>query len=444
MKTPAMLNGMDEETREMIAEMGDMQGMKRKDLSPDQKKDFGKASYRCTRNLNLAWMNEMVDSPAQLREKMSLFWHGHFATRVDNIFFTQSLLDIIRRNALGNFGDLLHALSKSGAMINFLNSNQNKKDHPNENFAREVMELFTLGRGNYTETDVKEAARAFTGWGADLQGNFVFRSNQHDTRDKTVLGRSGNFDGDDVLNILLEQKQTARFVTRKIYRFLVNEQPDEAKVDWLAGRFYKNNYEIKPLMEDIFLGDWFYEEKNIGSRIKSPVELIAGIRRMIPMKIANEESQLQVQAVLGQTLFFPPNVAGWPGGMNWIDSSSLMFRLRLPEIIYASGEIDLTAKPDDDIQMGRRELMEYQISMGELHKYAAQMIRAELFWPDYLKRFEQTKKEDLLSEIGKTILQVPTGIKESTIKSFMDVSGRESFIKTATIQLMSTPEYQLC
>src|SRR4030095_12734086 len=189
------------------------------------------------KSLNLAWLNEMIHSAAQLREKMSLFWHGHFASRNLNILYQQQLLDAIRRNALGNFGDMLREVSKSAAMINFLNNNQNKKDHPNENFAREVMELFTMGRGNYTEQDVKEAARAFTGWGANIKGEFVFRKGQHDSGAKTILGKTGNFNGEDVLNIILDKPATAYFISYKVYKYFVNENADMEKVEWLGDRF---------------------------------------------------------------------------------------------------------------------------------------------------------------------------------------------------------------
>ena len=181
-------------------------------MTPDQRKEFQKKSREAIKNLNLYWVSEMVNSEAQLREKLAFFWHGHFACRNLNVFFQQQLLDVIRTNALGSFRDMLHEVSKTAAMLNFLNNNQNKKDHPNENFAREVMELFTMGRGNYTEEDVKEGARAFTGWGATAGGEFVFRKNVHDDGRKNFLGKSGNFDGDDVLEILLEQKQTAKFI----------------------------------------------------------------------------------------------------------------------------------------------------------------------------------------------------------------------------------------
>jgi len=444
-KPPEYIDVANNELKGLVMGANEMQKIKKADLSPEQKKQLRKDSQRDIKSLNLAWLNEMVQSDAQLREKMSLFWHGHFASRNINIFYQQLLLDVIRKNALRNFADLLREVSKSAAMINFLNNNQNKKDHPNENFAREVMELFTMGRGNYSEDDVKEAARAFTGWGADLRGEFVFRKFQHDNGDKTVLGKTGNFDGDDVLNILLDQKETAHFISKKLYRFLVNDNVDEQKATWLGNRFYQSNYDIKSLLEDIFSSEWFYDEKNIGARIKSPIELLVGIRRILPMKIDNEESQLTVQAVLGQLLFYPPNVAGWPGGTNWIDSSSLMFRLRIPQIIYAADEFEMKPKDDDDVMMGRKEINENAFKIKGLGKVkGGQMIRAEIFWNDYLKAFESVPKENLIATLGKTILQTPSGISDETLKKYIDASGREYFIKTATVQLMSTPEYQLC
>ncbi|MBS1946995.1 MAG: DUF1800 domain-containing protein [Bacteroidetes bacterium] len=444
-KPPAYIEVADNALKEMMMGMNEQEKMKKSDLSADEKKQLIKQSQHDIRALNLSWLNEMAQSDAQLREKMSFFWHGHFATRSPNIFYQQQLLDIIRRNALGNFRDLLHEVSKSAVMINFLNSNQNKKGHPNENFAREVMELFTMGRGNYTETDIKEAARAFTGWGANMQGEFVFRKFQHDGGTKTILGKTGNYDGDDVLDILLDKKETAHFISKKLYRFLVNDKADDEKAIWLGNRFYQSNYDIKSLLEDVFTSDWFYEEKNIGAKIKSPIELIAGIRRLLPMKIENEEVQLTVQAVLGQLLFFPPNVAGWPGGANWIDSSSLMFRLRIPQIIYASDEFDMKPKDDDDVAMGRSELNENAFKVKGLGKTrGGQMLKAEIFWAGYLKKFELIQKEDLLAEISKTVLQTSSGISAIALKKYIDQTGRDSFIKTATIELMSTPEYQLC
>src|SRR4029079_2864944 len=165
-KKPEYLQAADNYLQGLMLGMQEA-GRQQKEMSSEQKKEIRKRSREITRNLILYWMKEMVNSDAQLREKMAFFWHGHFACRNLNIFFQQELLDVMRKNSLGNFRDLLHEVSKTAAMLNFLNNNQNRKGHPNENFAREVMELFTLGRGNYTEEDIKEAARAFTGWGAN-------------------------------------------------------------------------------------------------------------------------------------------------------------------------------------------------------------------------------------------------------------------------------------
>ena len=390
------------------------------------------------KNLNIRWLEEMINSEAQLREKMSLFWHGHFACRVINSYFQQELLQIIRENALGNFKDLLRAVSKSPSMLSFLNNQQNRKKKPNENFAREVMELFTMGRGNYTEKDIKEAARAFTGWGFNLSGEFEFRRFQHDTDTKTILGKTGNYDGDDVLDILLEQKQTATYITKKIYRFFVNEKVDDTKVEWLADRFYKNGYDIKKLLEDIFTADWFYEDKHIGIQIKSPVQLLAGIRRLLPMEMESDQSQLLFQRALGQVLFYPPNVAGWPGGKNWIDSSSLMLRLRIPQIITANEALDILPKADDDTQMGMME------AAAKKMKNVVKGSTATIEWEMVTKIFETTTKENLLQKITDTILQSKSRVSSQLLEKYLNKESRENFVKSAIVNLMSTPEYQLC
>ena len=417
----------------------DVTDLQKKELTADQKKQMQQQSREDLKTLNIRWLEEMINSEAQLREKMSLFWHGHFATRVINSYFQQELLQIIRENALGSFKDLLKEVSRSPSMIQFLNNQQNRKQHPNENFAREVMELFTLGRGNYTENDIKEAARAFTGWGFNLQGEFVFRRGQHDDGRKTVLGKTGNFDGDDIINILLEQRQTARFITKKIYKYFVNDTVDDAKVEWLSDRFYKNDYDIKKLLEDIYLSDWFYDEKNIGSRIKSPIELLAGIRRFLPMEMQNDQAQLLFQRTLGQILFYPPNVAGWPGGKNWIDSSSLMLRLRIPQIITANEAIDIRPKTDDDAGMG-------QMMDANLRKMqdAVKGGTATIEWSAVNKIFEKVPRENLLQKISATVLQTKSQVSTTLMGKYLNNESRENYIKSAVVNLMSTPEYQLC
>ncbi len=403
------------------------------ELSKEQKQQLRKESRESIKNLNLRWLDEMVHSKAQLREKMSFFWHGHFANREINIYFQQHLLDILRRNALGNFGTLLSEVSKSAAMLGFLNNQQNRKQSPNENFAREVMELFTLGRGNYSEKDIKEAARAFTGWGFDIRGEFVFRKQFHDTGNKTIFGKTGNFDGDDVISMLLENRQTAKFITAKIYTFFVNDNPDKDIIEKLSKDFYQSGYNIERLMSSIFLSDWFYSTSNTGVKIKSPIELLVGIRRMLPMEIKQEEVQLLYQRLLGQMLFYPPNVAGWPGGRNWIDSSSLMYRLRLPGLLQDDDEFSARPKDDDDVMMG-------QGSPGRSMQRAR--INVSIDWPAYVSAYGDVPRKELAVSIAARLLQGGTADMEM-LNKYTDARDRESYIRSATIALMSTPDYQL-
>lgn len=436
--------------KELLMQAGDTemnrQPNRLEQLTAEQRRLFNKQSREDVKNLNIAWLNQMVNTPAQLREKMALFWHGHFACRNNNVYFQQKLLGAIRTNALGNFGDLLRAVSKSAAMLAFLNNQQNRKQHPNENFAREVMELFTLGRGNYTEQDIREAARAFTGWGYNLDGAFVFRPRLHDDGKKTVFGKSGHFDGDDVLNLLLEKKETAWFITRKVYRYFVNEEEDSSHIQWLADRFYQSHYAIDALMRDIFTSDWFYDEKNIGTHIKSPVELLVGIRRTLPMQLDNEAVQLLLQRVLGQLLFYPPNVAGWPGGKNWIDSSTLMVRLRIPQLIKDDDSIYITPKTDDDQQMGMKENFDrFRINKNGRIKQDGFQINARVDWAAYARQLDELARPQLFTGLAHTLLSTPPGsVTETTLSGMISRASREEYIKTVTIALMSTPEYQLC
>ena len=252
-------------------------------------------------------------------------------------------------------------------------------------------------------------------------------------------------DGDKVLDILLEQKQTAKFISQKVYKFFVNETIDTEKSDWLADRFYKSNYDISGLLEDIFTSDWFYDEKNIGAKIKSPVELLVGIQRMLPMKLENEEALMLLQRVLGQMLFYPPNVAGWPGGKSWIDSSTLMMRMRIPLLINDADEMNVKPKDDDDQMMGRQNMenKEERKSLKGLIP-RRQVINANIDWNLYVKNFENTEKEKLVDSISKILLQTKSAVDNDLIKQYSDAGSRESFIKTTTLQIMSTPEYQLC
>src|SRR6185312_654661 len=302
-------------------------------------------SYQEKEYLNTEWINRMSTTPAVLREKMTFFWHTHFATSTPFAYLMQVQNNTLRKHALGNFGDLLHAVAKDPAMILYLNNQQNKKAHPNENFAREVMELFTLGVGNYTENDVKESARAFTGWTLNKRGEFQFNEQQHDTGEKEFLGQKGDFDGDDILDIILSQQQTAVFITTKIYREFVNPDVDNKRVQQLAEGFFKSGYDIGKLMRNIYTSDWFYDDANIGAKVCSPVELIVRYKKMINLNSTNPKTILNLQKALGQVLFFPPNVAGWKGGNTWIDSSSLLLRLSIPEYVLRGEGMVIKVKP---------------------------------------------------------------------------------------------------
>lgn len=417
---------------------------RQKNMGAEERKAVQRMNTDGIKDLNVMWTHAMINNPHPMREKMGLFWHGHFACRTQNVLYNQQLLQVIRQHGLGNFGDLLREVSKTPAMLAFLNNQQNRKQKPNENFAREVMELFTLGRGNYTETDVKEAARAFTGWGYDEVGLFKFRKNLHDDGTKTLLGKTGNFDGDDVINILLEQKQTAKFITTKIYRYFVNEEVDEAHINKLADKFYSSHYDLRALMQEIFLSDWFYEEKNIGTKIKSPVELLVGLRKSIPMQFEQEEAMLVFQRVMGQVLFYPPNVAGWPGGRSWIDSSSLMFRMRVPQIILYSQEFNIRPK-EITPEMGEGANYKMTMEVNEfLKKQYARKVNAKIDWDPYMKGFTDTPREKLADQIAQSLLIRNNNINKELLEKYSDSSSRENYIKTVTIDVMSTPEYQLC
>ncbi|MEY8759446.1 DUF1800 domain-containing protein [Chryseobacterium tongliaoense] len=390
----------------------------------EKKKEIQKINREQNNELNLNFLNKMINSNEQMREKMAFFWHGHFASRVINPKFNRQLLNSIRKNALGNFKDLLFEVSQSPAMLNFLNNQQNKKDHPNENFAREVMELFTMGRGNYTEKDVREGARAFTGWGYDKTGSFKERNKLHDEGVKTFLGKTGNFTGTDALNIILEQKATAKFICSKVYRFFVNENIDSDQVNALSESFYHSNYDIKKLMTEIFSSSWFYDQKNIGNRIKSPIELMTGMMRMLPMNIQNPENLIVYQKLLGQMLLYPPNVSGWPSGKSWIDSSTLMLRLQIPQIWSGLRPLEYSPRQDDDIDMGMKSR---ETALNKAFKNP----NITIDWSRVEKTFAHKKCEDYLIQSTKTL-------DMNSVKNFSDNS-----IKMNVINLMSTPEYQL-
>lgn len=408
-------------------------------ISKEEVKDVKQLLKNDVFELKELWLNEMIQSDSQLQEKMALFWHGHFACRSANPFFDQQYLDIIRKHALGNFGTMLYEISKTPAMLQFLNNQQNKKNHPNENFAREVMELFTLGRGNYSEQDVKEAARAFTGWGFDMSGQFKFRSQLHDYGAKFFMGKSGNFSGEDILSMLLEKKECAYFITKKIYQFFVNDIANENRVQNLADQFYQSGYDIKSLMNSIFSSDWFYDEENIGVKIKSPIELIVGMFRTIPAEFENPKSLVFIQRLLGQVLLNPPNVAGWSGDRSWIDSSSLLFRMRLPQVIYFDKDIDFSPKDE----LPEMNMQKMKMTDAFIKKMAYDKINAKTDWTTVLSYFSNSTNivEDVMNMM---LSKKNNAIASKLIDSNSDKSSKINTIKSVMVETMSLPDYQLC
>ncbi len=282
-----------------------------------------------TRRVALWWAGRMVATPRPLEEKMTLFWHGHFATSETKVRDYRKLLlqnRTLREHATGNFRELLMAVMRDPAMLVYLDNGQNIKDHPNENFGRELLELFTMGVGNYTEGDIREASRAFTGWTNDAL-DFRFDQDKHDDGTKEFLGHRGAFDGDDIVDIILAQPVTAEFVSSKIYRFFVREDPSAATTTRLARVFREADYELKPLLRAIFLSRDFYSAPSVATQIKSPVQLLVSTYRKLGLSRAPTIPDFNAQTRrLGQALLYPPNVAGWSGGRTWITPATLLER----------------------------------------------------------------------------------------------------------------------
>ncbi|HEY3430030.1 MAG TPA: DUF1800 domain-containing protein, partial [Cyclobacteriaceae bacterium] len=384
--------------------------------------------------LNTAWFSQLTDTEAVLREKMTFFWHDHFACRVRNAYLGQQQINTIRTHAVGKFGDLLMSVSKDPGMLQFLNNQQNKKDSPNENFAREVMELFTLGRGNYSEQDIKNAARAFTGWAFNpLTGEFLFRQRQHDFGSKTFRGKTGNFSGENIIGMILEDKQTASFITTKICNFFVGSELEKSILNELSNSFYQSGYDIHKLLLTIYSSDWFYEEKFKGNRIKSPVELIAGIQVHTNGTFNNPLNMVFLQKGLGQVLLQPPNVGGWPSGKEWIDSSSLTFRMSLPTLLMRNASSNFEAKDDGDANDGTNAAAK----PGQM-SYSVD-------WVALGKMFHQSTSEKTLEGVENFLLAKPTTQgNRKMIAAFAETGKTEpEFLKNAFIGYMSLPEYQL-
>jgi hypothetical protein len=323
-------------TTELARETGEALGIKVKPsgnrrLQPVVNKFFYwlRASSLETNRVAYWWANRMVATETPLQEKMALFWHGHYAVNEGKVRDYRKLLqelELFHDMGTGSFHDLMVAVAQDPAMLSFLDAGVNVKGAPNENFAREIMELFTMGVGNYTETDIREGARAFTGWNFE-DINFVINEDQHDDGTKNFLGQSGNFSGVDVIDIILEQPVTAEYIAGKIYRFFVRDDIDPELQQELGRLFRDSNYEVAALLETIFLSRDFYSPASVGTHIKSPVELVISTYRKLGLDYAPGVPDFnQATGALGQTLLRPPTVAGWAGGRSWITPGLLLER----------------------------------------------------------------------------------------------------------------------
>jgi uncharacterized protein (DUF1800 family) len=304
--------------------------------------------------LRAAWLQRLIDGTEPFREKLALFWHNHFATsikKVNNGAMMEQQGWLLFAHALGSFRQMLKDVSRDPAMLVWLDSNQNVKSHPNENYAREVMELFTLGVGNYKETDVQEAARAFTGWHTSGE-RFTFKASEHDGDAKTVLGQKGNWDGDDVLRILLEQPACAKFLARKLYQFFVNENepaPDKFLAP-VADAFRKSDYDIAVPVRKILRSKHFYSDYAYRAKVKWPVEYAIGVVRMVGVGVTglitvNPYSLLGTLEMMGQLQYAPPNVKGWEAGKAWLNTATVLARHNFAHsLVNGMGDLNEYAK----------------------------------------------------------------------------------------------------
>ena len=293
-------------------------------------------------SLSAWWLYAMVHTPDPLTEKMTLFWHGHFATSAAKVTNPKLMLDqnlLLRSHALGRFEPLILGISRDPAMLIWLDSTSNRKIHPNENYARELMELFCLGPGHYTEQDIKQIARAFTGWEVH-RDRFVFNPHQHDRGEKSFLGRSGPFGGEEAIRIVLEQPAAPRFIVRKLVNYFLFDEPDapDTLIEPLAAQLRDNGFHLGPVVRRILASNLMFSQHAMASKVRSPVELAVGLLRALEARTDMGALAVALDR-LGQALFFPPNVKGWDGGRAWISSASILARANLVRDLSLGGKL---------------------------------------------------------------------------------------------------------
>jgi uncharacterized protein (DUF1800 family) len=387
---------------------------------------IGKANN--AQQLRAWWLNRMLYSPHPLQEKMTLFWHNHFATsnaKVLNAGFMLSQYRLLRRHAMGNFSAMLHEISvKDPAMMVWLDTRDSKKGNPNENYARELMELFSLGIGNYTEMDIREAARAFTGF--EITGNdIIYNAKQHDEGEKTVLGKKGNFKADDIVDICLAQQVCPRFITRKLFRWLVSETIPATPelIDPLADQFKASGFDFGALVKTVLRSNLFFAPAAYRSKIKMPVEFGLGIVRGLEGRIGTT-ALAQALEGLGQNVFFPPSVKGWDGGQTWLNGQTLLFRQNLA----------LALSSTEDVRFGSRiDPVETAKKYG---KDEADLVEF------FLKLFLQ---DDVPAETRQRLVDYTKKAQVAGVPVYWTAEDAAKHrIRTLCHLVLTQPEFQLC
>ncbi len=424
-------------------------GVPLEDRDPEAIRKRQEAERRSHLETRLWWIERIVESPRPLEEKMTLFWHGHFtsgAREVKRALFMYEQNEFLRKNAMGGLRELLVGISRDRAMLIYLDNFRNRKKQPNENYARELLELFSLGEGNYSEADIKAAARAFTGWSMDREGYRFYRA-AHDDGEKTFMGHSGPLDGEDIIDTLLQQPACARLIARKLLIGFVTPEPEPRLVEALATELRRNGYLIRPTMRTLLKSRAFYAPENRGALIKSPVDLLAGTARQLGIKINALRGAERALAELGQELMQPPNVKGWPGGTHWINTAMLLQRYNfVGDLIHGRGgkqAVAMTEPPqanDDATEDTDGRARASQAGQGPLDP-----------WP-LLGEPRPTAANEVVDRLAGRLLAVPLSAdKRETLVDYLN--GKDGFDPSAknvderlrkVIHLIcSTPEYQL-
>lgn len=389
------------------------------------------------------WLQRMAKGPRPLQEKLVLFWHGHFATSIEKVrnpYFMWRQNELFRRLATGNWQQLLLESGKDPAMLIWLDQAQSRKDHPNENYAREVMELFALGEGHYTEKDITEGARALTGWSLNPETQqFVFRPRIHDEGEKTILGRTGNFDGEDFIKIIVAQPQAAKFITAKLWNFFAGQVPSSQLSEALAGVMRANGNNFKPILRAMFLSEEFYGPDVVRNQVKSPVQWLVGSVRMLETEVPPPLVSWGMLRQLGQDLFAPPNVKGWDGGVTWITTNTLLTRYNDAQSLV-EGTLPPLAAGDFAKKAGG--------GGGEKAMKAMQRIRlGGVSVEKILTTEERADKAAMVNALEKRLFQAELKeAQEETLKDFLAAKKQLSSADIVTVirLMMSTPEYQVC